>query len=55
MKTCRKCNIEKELSCFCKKKSGKDDLRSECKECAKLYQLENKDRIKEYKKLSYRK
>ena len=34
----------------------KDGLRIECKECTKLYQLENKDKIKEYKKkLSYRK
>ena len=50
MKTCSKCNIEKESIDFYKKKTMKDGLRSECKECTKLYQLENKDKIKEYKK-----
>ena len=44
-----KCEIEKELSEFYRKKATKDGFRSECKECAKLYQEENKDRIKEYR------
>jgi hypothetical protein len=51
MKKCSKCEIEKESIDFYKKKTMKDGLRSECKECSKLYQLENKDRIKDYKKL----
>ena len=49
MKKCSKCEIEKELSEFYKKNTAKDGLRSECKECTKLYQEENKDRIKEYR------
>jgi len=48
MKKCSKCEIEKESIDFYKKKTMKDGLRSECKECTKLYQLENKDKIKEY-------
>jgi hypothetical protein len=49
MKKCSKCEIEKGLSEFYRKKTAKDGLRSECKECNKLYQEENKDRIKEYR------
>ena len=49
MKKCSKCEIEKESIDFYKKKTMKDGLRSECKECTKLYQSENKDRINEYR------
>ncbi len=51
MKKCSKCEIEKESIDFYKKKTMKDGLRSECKECSKLYFEKNKDKIKEYKKL----
>ncbi len=51
MKKCSKCEIEKESIDFYKKKTMKDGLRSECKECSKLYEFKNKDKIKEYKKL----
>ena len=53
MKKCSKCEIGKESVNFYKKKTAKDGLRSECKECTKLYQEENKDRIKEYKSNHY--
>lgn len=33
MKTCNKCGIEKDLSCFGKNKVMKDGLHSSCKEC----------------------
>lgn len=33
MKLCKKCNIEKELDCFYKKKDNKDGLENRCKEC----------------------
>lgn len=33
MKTCRKCNIEKELVNFCYDKKASDGLQSYCKEC----------------------
>lgn len=53
MKKCSKCEIEKESIDFYKKKTMKDGLRSECKECTKLYQSENKDRIKQYQSNRY--
>jgi hypothetical protein len=53
MKKCSKCEVEKESIDFYKKKTMKDGLRSECKECSKLYQLENKDRIKQYQSNRY--
>lgn len=54
MKNCSKCNIEKELYKFYKKNTTKDGYRSECIECTKLYNLENKERIKDYQ-VSYNK
>lgn len=53
MKKCSKCEIEKELSEFYKKKSSKDGYRSECKECAKKYSELNKERITKYRKSHY--
>src|ERR1035437_1152483 len=53
MKRCSKCEIDKELSDFYKKKSSKDGYRSECKECSKKYSELNKERIIKYRKSHY--
>lgn len=36
MKTCTKCKVEKDLSCFRKNKCNKDGLQFQCKECHSL-------------------
>lgn len=36
-KCCSKCNIFKELYCYSKDKQKKDGLRSNCKECGRIY------------------
>ncbi len=43
MKTCSKCNIEKDESLFGKRSYSSDGLRSECKECRSKDHLENKE------------
>ena len=52
MKTCNKCNIEKDLSCFGKNKAMKDGLHSSCKECInainRKFSKENPEAKKEY-------
>jgi hypothetical protein len=52
MKKCSKCEIEKELSDFYKKKSGKDGFEARCKECilskCKVYYQDNKDERLDY-------
>jgi len=48
MKTCNKCNIEKELFEFYKEKKSKDGFRGTCKHCMSIYQS-NID--KEHRKL----
>lgn len=50
MKTCSKCLIEKELSCFVKDKRKKDGLQFQCKSCDKKYRLETKDQKSNYDK-----
>ena len=54
MKTCSKCNIEKSLDEFYKKKSGKHGRTADCKECrksyAKSYREDNSDKINLYQK-----
>ena len=56
-KTCTKCNIEKELSEFHKKKTGKYGVNSICKKCKKIYSKqyakENKEGITNTKKKYY--
>lgn len=50
MKTCTKCNIQKDYSAFNKMKSSKDGHRPQCKSCrsveTKSYREKNKDKIK---------
>lgn len=60
MKTCRRCNIEKEFSEFYFRKISKDGYRNECKECSynpprsiktSLTMEEKKARLSEYKRI----
>ena len=55
MKTCAKCNIEKELEEFHKDRRKKDGLCCQCKNCIKeyqkKYQKENTEKIKQLKKV----
>ena len=51
MKTCSTCKIEKELSEFVKDKTKKDNLKSQCKICTKLYRKNNENYFKEYNKV----
>lgn len=43
MKTCRKCEIEKELTEFYKDKTRSDGLQYNCKNCVKIYRDNNKE------------
>jgi len=45
MKKCTKCNVEKDFIEFNKSKKSKDSLYPSCKECAKKYVFENKEKI----------
>jgi len=58
MKTCVKCNIEKEVSDFYPHKTNKTGFSSRCKECIKSkvkeYQNNNKDIILEKNKTKYK-
>lgn len=51
MKICSSCKIKKPIMLFSKHSSSKDGLKSSCKEClkeaARIYRIENKDRIRE--------
>jgi hypothetical protein len=53
-KVCTRCKTEKEASLFAKLKKSKSGLQSKCKQCNKIYRVENKDHIKNYKD-NYRK
>ncbi len=52
-KKCTKCGEEKPatLEFFARDKKGKRGIRSQCKDCDKLYREKNKEKIKEGKKL----
>ena len=56
-KVCSKCNIEKELSNFRKRKDSKDGFRTECKQCSylvwKKYRDNNDEKIKDQKRKEY--
>lgn len=49
MKICCVCKIQKELINFCKNKNSRDGKSYQCKQCAKLYRDNNKDKSKNYK------
>jgi len=57
MKICSKCGLTKNFDDFYKRKSSKDGLRSECKDCKKKhdkqYNKDNKQTINEKKRASY--
>lgn len=54
MKTCKNCNIKKDLVCFSRNIKAKDKLQSNCKTCQKqydkIYRSCNKEKIAEYHK-----
>ena len=54
MKTCKKCNIEKEMTLFKKVKDAKDGYSNSCKECDAIanreYKNKNKDKVAKKKK-----
>ena len=52
-KKCSKCGEVKPIGDFCKCKRYKDGHQCACKECAKQYYEENKERITEWHKLYY--
>ena len=56
-KICGKCNLEKELSNFRKRKDSKDGFRAECKQCSyivwKKYSDNNDEKIKDKKRKKY--
>ena len=55
MKRCTKCNIPKPCSAFYKDKQKSDGLRSQCIECRKKYNEDNKITLNEYARQDYRK
>ena len=58
MKTCSKCKLNKDVSEFSKDKTKKDGFRYQCRVCQKTrknqYYLDNKNKIKEYRKEHYK-
>ena len=56
-KVCSKCNLEKKLFNFRKRKNSKDGFRTECKECSyvvwKNYRDNNYEKIKDQKRKEY--
>jgi hypothetical protein len=54
-KKCSKCNEVKHVSNFDKKLSCSSGIRSECKDCRRLYRIDNKEKIKQQQKLHYNK
>ena len=46
-KKCSKCDIVKDLELFNRDKSSKDGRRTNCKECNRIYRIENKDKSKQ--------
>ena len=50
MKKCSKCKQEKDIINFCKNNRYKDGRHDTCKQCRKIYNNQNKDKIKDYEK-----
>jgi hypothetical protein len=50
MKKCVKCRVEQDNSMFTKNKNTKDGLCPTCKICAKIYRLENRQYMIQYRK-----
>lgn len=51
MKTCSKCGLPKDESCF--SKGGKGYLKSQCKDCDKQYRYDHKAEQQEYDRQYY--
>jgi len=54
-KICSKCNVEKQVNNFCKRKTSKDGLNLWCKDCVKEYAENNKEVLTKYQKDIYQK
>jgi len=54
MKTCRKCNKEKQLDEFYTNKKGADGHLNKCKDCCKEWNKEHKEEILNYRKIYYK-
>lgn len=52
---CGKCNKNKDFDCFYKNSNRKNGLGCYCKSCVGLYQVKNKEKLKEYRKEYYKK
>ena len=59
MKTCSRCNLDKEFTEFIERKSAKDGFRNQCKKClaiiAKEWKLNNKEKVLQNRKKDYAK
>lgn len=55
MKTCKKCDVPKELDEFSKRKNAKDGLNYWCKQCNSDYILDNKEQHQTSLKIWYKK
>lgn len=53
LKICTTCKVEQPYTSFFKNKETKDGYRPDCKSCRKIYQLNNKNKIKDQKRKYY--
>jgi hypothetical protein len=51
MKTCVICKEDKDINLFYKDKSKNDGLSGRCKECSKIYIINNRDILKRKRKI----
>lgn len=52
-KICSKCGLEKDFLEYNKRKKAKDGIRTACKICEKQYTIDNKEKIRDKKKIYY--